>query len=777
MASRNPLVITAALLCHLLLWTSLVTSQALRPARPGEPGEEVVISAREQQKQGSVYTLRGNVAINFRHYLLKADEVTYDESTGQITATGHVTFLGGPHDESLQASHGTYNVHSDTGEFYDVVGTTGVRFRGQQVILTTSNPFSFTGQRVEKLGRDTYVVHHGSVTSCELPNPKWTFQVTRAVVQVGEDAKLYHATFRMKGVPLFYFPFVQHPVERLGRQSGFLLPTIGQSNRKGAIIGDAYYWAINRSVDTTLGAEYYTKIGWAPHGEFRARPTESSFVNLKVFSVIDHRFRQGGQEVRLDAESRFPLGFRGVVAADYLSSFVFRVAFAESFTEAVNSEVKSVAFASRSRDGFFLNVMGARYQNFQSTAFGDLIMILHAPSLEAASVDRPVRGTPLYWSFEAAGGGVSRREPTFVTANLVGRFDVRPEISLPVTSHGWSFRPAAAVRETIYSQCLRFSGTEGDRCGGLSGVTDIGTPISRAINRNAYEFDVEMRPPALARIFDRPLFGSRLKHTIEPRIVYRYVTGVNHFPDIIRFDERDVLSDTNEVEYGFTTRLYAKPNGGSEANPAPSREIVSWEVAQKYFADQSFSGALVAGRRNVFTTTADFTGIAFLTEPRPFSPIISRLRLDVTRASDVQWNLDYDTKKGYINASTLLLTHRVGEYFVAGSHAFLHAPGEVIVSNPLQAPQRFNQLRFLVGYGHPNKRGISSAVNLGWDANTRILQYGALQTTYNWDCCGLTFEYRRFALANVRNENQFRFGLTLSNVGTFGTLRKQERLF
>jgi LPS-assembly protein len=347
----------------------------------------------------------------------------------------------------------------------------------------------------------------------------------------------------------------------------------------------------------------------------------------------------------------------------------------------------------------------------------------------------------------------------------VGRFDVRPEVSLPLRWHDWSFRPAVAIRETVYSQGL------------VSGVTDVGTPIDEAVHRNAYEASFELRPPPLARIFDHPVFGSRLKHVIEPRIVYRYVTGVNNFPDIIRFDERDILSDTNEVEYGFTTRLYAK-SAGDEANAAGgSREIASWQVAQKYFGDQTFGGALVPGRRNVFTTTADFSGIAFLTEPRPFSPIISRLRLNLTRATDVQWNMDYDSKKGYINTSTLLVTHRVGEYFVAGSHAFLHAPGEVIVSNPLQAPQRFNQLRFLVGYGHPNKRGISSAVNIGWDANTRILQYGALQTTYNWDCCGITFEYRRFALANVRNENQFRFGLTLANVGTFGTLRKQERLF
>ncbi len=806
MASRTTLVTTVVLLCHVLLVPCLVTSQALRPARPGEPGEQVIIKADEQEKKGDVFTLRREVEITFRHYVLRGDEVVYDEGSGQITATGHVTFVGGPHDEHLEASRATYNVRTDSGEFYDVVGTTGARVQGRQVILTTSNPFSFTGQRVEKRGRDLYVVHGGSVTSCRLPNPKWSFNVGRAVVQVGEDAKLYHATFRMKGIPLFYFPWVQHPVDRLGRQSGFLIPTIGQSSTKGTIIGDAYYWAINRSMDATFGGEYYTRIGWAQHGEFRARPTDTSWLDTKIFSVIDRRAsitpppppptipptppppptNQGGQEVSLDGVSQFPAGFRGVAAVDYLSSFIFRVAFAETLSEAVNSEVKSVAFLSRTHNGFFVNGMGARYQNFQSTTPGDLVMILHAPSIEASSVDRNLPRTPFHWSIDFAGAGVSRSEPSqptdFVT-NLVGRFDVRPEISMPVVWHGWSFRPSASVRDTAYSQCLEFPASQNGECGGKFGVTDIGTPISRAVNRHAYEADFELRAPTLARIFDRPLFGQRLKHTIEPYANYRYVTGVNNFAEIIRFDERDILSDTNEVEYGFITRLYAKPAGSKDANASPaSRDILSWQVAQKYFGDQTFGGALVEGRRNVFTTTVDLTGIAFLTEPRPFSPIISRLRLNLTRATDIQWNLDYDSKKGYINASTLLVGHRMGEWFVAGSQAFLHAPGEVIVTTPEQSPQplnqlRFNQLRFIAGYGHPNKRGLSTAANIGWDANIHTLQYGALQTTYNWDCCGFTVEYRRFLLGNVRNESQFRFGLTLANVGTFGTLRRQERLF
>ncbi len=768
--SRSRLLITAAWVCHLLACAPLVTSQ-LRPARPGQPGEEVTIKVAPggyQEKAGNIYRLRGDVEIRFRKYVLRAAEITYDESTGEVVATGHVTFDGGPHDEHLEASKATYNVNRDTGNFYDVMGTTGAKVQGKHVILTTTNPFSFTGQWVEKLGRDRYVVHHGLVTSCTLPRPKWSFNMERAVVQVGGDARLYHATLRLEHVPIFYFPFVQHPVEKMGRQSGFLIPTIGQSSRKGLILGDSFFWAISRSVDATLGAELYTKIGWAQHGEFRARPSETSYVDAKYFGVLDHRFLQGGEEVRLDAESQFPLGFRGVAAVNYLSSFVFRLAFAESFAQAVNSEVKSAAFLSRTRRGLSLNAMTARYQNFEIGSTGQQIQIkvVHAPGFEVSSVDRQIARTPLYWSFDAAAEGVSRREPDFVTANVVGRFDLHPVVTLPRVWHGWSFRPELGVRQTIYSQRLQ------------SGVVEVGTPLDEAVARKAYEFGFEVRPPALARIFDRPVLGHKLKHTIEPRLVYRYVRGVNNFPDIIRFDARDILSDTNEVEAGFATRLYAKPaNAKDENQPPAAREILSWQVAQKWFADPTFGGAVVNGRRNVFTTTVDFTGIAFLTEPRVFSPIISRLRLNTTPSTDIQWNIDYDSRKGRINASTTLINYRQGEYFVGGSHAFLHAQGEIITPTNVQGLPQFNQLRLLAGYGHPNKRGWSVAANVGWDAGLHFLQYGAFQTTYNWDCCGFTFEYRRFALGSVRNENQYRFGLSLANIGTFGTLRKQERLF
>ena len=153
-------------------------------------------------------------------------------------------------------------------------------------------------------------------------------------------------------------------------------------------------------------------------------------------------------------EDSFAHNFRGVASIDYLSSFVFRLAFNDVFSQAVNSEVKSEAFLSNATRGFFYNGATQRYQNFESTTPGDVITILHAPSFESSSVDHAIGRSPLYWSYDVAAEGLSRSEPSFRTAPLVGRFDVRPTLSLPLVLDGWSVRPELSLRETFYTQQL-----------------------------------------------------------------------------------------------------------------------------------------------------------------------------------------------------------------------------------------------------------------------------------------------------------------------------------
>jgi LPS-assembly protein len=815
MRGRSVLFIITALLCQLLPAAFVVTNGLLARAQAGtsaksnaKPAEPVTIHARQQEKNGDLYTLRGDAEVDYRNWVFRSDLATYNAATGDVTATGHFTMDGGAHDEHIQASHGQYNLQTEKGKFYDVVGTTGLRLRGKRVTLTSSSPFAFSGRMVEKLGPDRYVIHHGTVTSCELPRPKWTFSARRVVVDIGETAKIYDSFFRIKRVPIFYFPFTRHPVEKLPRQSGFLMPTFGTSSRKGTILGDSFYWAINRSMDATLGAELWTARGWAQHGDFRYQPSDNSYFFARYFGVVattksTNVFDQSGRDIQLFGGAYLPHQIRAVGTVDYLSSYVFRLSFAETFTQAINSEVKSAGFLSKNYNGYSFNLLAARYQNFQSTTPNDAVTILHVPSLEASSVDRSVRDTRFFWSFDAAAEGLSRSEPDFHTSAVVGRFDVHPSISYSWIENGWSLRPEVAVRDTYYTHRRLPTG-------------GIGTTITDPVNRRALETSLELRPPAMARIFSRPFLGQRIKHSIEPRVVYRYVRGVENFANIIRFDYRDILSNTNEVEVGLVNRIYGKPlplkcrhpeihpqsaahgpvggitNGvaNSVANGVAStdcssigatpRELFTWQIGAKYFLDRSFGGALVPGQRNVLTTTADFTGITFLTEPRRFSPIISRMRVQPSAQSNVEWSVDYDAKKGQLSSSSTFFDYRIRDMFFSAGHTFLRTPGEIFASTAvpaLPAPSVFNQFRLLAGYGNPNKRGLTAASSVGFDAKVGFAQYVAAQTTYNWDCCGITAEFRRLALGPVRNENQFRFAFTVSNIGTFGTLKRQERIY
>src|SRR5580704_15870920 len=210
MTLRNRFLITAAVLCHLLFVPPLVTSQlpptgaaatapstssgaekaaaaqatpcALAAAAQKEKEDVHTICAIQQEEQGSVYKLHGAVEIYYGIYVLRADEATYNSDTKEATATGHVALDGGPKDDHIRASHGTYNLDLETGRFYDVTGTTGLLFHGNQVILTSTAPFAFTGKIVDKTSPDHYLVYDGTITTCELPHPKWEFDARKISV-------------------------------------------------------------------------------------------------------------------------------------------------------------------------------------------------------------------------------------------------------------------------------------------------------------------------------------------------------------------------------------------------------------------------------------------------------------------------------------------------------------------------------------------------------------------------------------------------------------------
>jgi len=754
------------------------------PARPSRslplpggvrPGEPIVIQAdqiRATLTAGHrLYQADGAVTIDVADLRLSADHMSYDSGTGEATAVGHVAFDSESEHTHIEGARASYNFTASTGEFDDFHGVSGLQLRGRQATAFTNNPLVFSGSKLLRLGVEHYRLLDGSVTSCALPNPKWELTASQADIELGKNAKLYHATFHFFDLPVFYAPFLTHSTTREGRHSGVLVPVISKSNIKGYIVGDSFYWAAARNLNITAGGEYYSARGWADHLAIEGLPTRNSAFNLQLDGVLDRglalsngaRLRQGGQELRLSGNHESESGFRSVIDVDYISSYLYRLVFNNSFADAINSEAISTAFTEKESDGRDFAVVAHRYQDFLGTSPHASLSLASLPSADWNAYAQPASGSlPIYFSWDATAGLLDRSEPGFATG-LMSRMDVSPEMTVPVHTPAGDFTADVSVRSSYYSE----------KQDAASAITSASPPqlIAGSLWRNSADADLEWRPPAIERVFDSPSFwpGHRLKHVFEPDFAYHFTGGVDDPNEIIRFDERDILADTSEIEYGFTNRLLA---AGSQ--PGQSRELVSWTVEQKYFFDPTFGGALLPGARNLFLTTELLSPFDVEALPLRFSPLSSVVRVSPFANFDGEWRLDYDSHDHQVAASAFTGDFHFGKAFFSGSHYLLRPPPGIALATSVT---QFNQLRLAAGYGNAAAPGNSLAAAAAYDAATGRLQYTTLQASHNWDCCGFSLEYRRFSLASVRRENQFLISITLSNVATFGNLKRQDRLF
>src|SRR5438445_542585 len=116
-------------------------------------------------------------------------------------------------------------------------------------------------------------------------------------------------------------------------------------------------------MDATIGAQFMSRRGVLERGEFRAKPFENTSISYAYFGVDDRgllnpdgtRSPQGGEQQRVEIQSLFRGGWRFVTDYNQLSSLTFRLAFADSIGEAVNSEVRSAIFVTNNFRGFSLN--------------------------------------------------------------------------------------------------------------------------------------------------------------------------------------------------------------------------------------------------------------------------------------------------------------------------------------------------------------------------------------------------------------------------------------
>jgi LPS-assembly protein len=739
-----------------------------RTPHPGAPEQNIVnISATRQEVDGPWRRFRGAVRLETSDSLLTADEVDYNDDTKDAVARGHVHFEHYVNGDIMDCDHAEYNTDDETGKFYIVHGTSPAKVQSRPGILTSSNPFYFEGKWAERI-ESKYVLHDGFITDCKVPKPWWRLTGPKFDIVPNQRALAYRTIFRIRGMPLFYAPVLYKSLKKNPRKSGLLTPNIGHSTTRGYMVGGGYYWAINRSYDLTYRGQYFTERGVAHDVGFRGKVRPGTDISATIYGVNDKGLKQDDGSVQkasgfnLVADARSDLGhgwfFRGQL--NYLSSFLFRQTFTESFHEAVNTESHSVGYLAKHWSTWGVNAVVQRDENFLDVGPRDKILIRKLPEVEFLSREREISHSivPLYFSLDSTAGLVDRDQPDpaivdetlppplrLQTRRYVDRLDIYPHISTAFHWKGFDIFPTFGVRETEYGSSIRNNQV-----------------IGADVLRNAREVNIELIPPPLARIYKAPkwLGNDRVKHVIELRAKYRLVDGIDNFNNIVRFDEVDLMSNTNEVQIHLTNRLYVKNKDGNV------NEALTWELSQSRYFDPTFGGAVIAGQRNVVESESDLTGFAFLNGPRTYSPVESTLRYQ--QRLGVEWRSDYDPLYGHIVNSGVTVDGRFAKYFVSVGHTQVR-------SDPiLTAPS--NQFRSTVGWGDPNRRGWNAGFSVYYDYKKSVMQFATTQVTYNTDCCGLSVQYRKLNFG-TRDETQFRVAFAISNVATFGTLKRQERIF
>ncbi len=715
------------------------------------------LEADRQRKVGPMYYADGNVVFRYGAATLEADHLSYNEKTRHVELTGHVRleYRG----QTIEAASGWYDLATGKGAFEDVRGAIRATRSPNSALLVSPNPLSFAARRVERLNDETYVVHNAWLTVCDPKRPKWKFYTRRAVMQVNRSVTLHGADFRMFSIPLFYLPYAKLAIGKNLRESGFLIPDVGESSLKGFVLGDSYYWAPTNWMDMTLGGQYFSSRGWSERASLRATPAKNVRFSASYFGVSDRGFagpggvtiRQGGYDAHEELSALFGDGWRLAADLNQLSSLQFRLAFSETFSQAVNPEVRSSAFVARHFDGYSLDFAALNYNNFLTISPEQSVVVRRAPEARFSSIDRPLfRHVPLYFGFDLFADAMHRSEsglPATDTGPAVQRTEAAPSLTLPLHWGPW-----LGVTSRFVARTTRYGARQEPN----------GQVINSPLDRTTEELTIDVRPPSLAREWGSS--DSRWKHVIEPDFEYRDVNGVNDFSQIIPFTQDETLTDTNEIEYSITQRLFHRSASGSAS------QLVSWKVAQKYFFDPTFGGALVPGQRNVFQALDSLTPFAFADRARSFSPVISDLRITPGGRWDIQFRQDVDPIRGKLVATgTLVKIRPWRETFLTLAHFDVH-------TNPLLQP-RSNQIRSLAGFGDMSRQGWNASFGISYDARQQLFQNQIAEIGYNGSCCGIAFEYRRLALGPLRTENQFRIALQIANIGTFGNIGRREKIF
>lgn len=588
MLLRRPYSLSSLIWSVALLQAVPLYAQAV-PEPAQKVGSEVQITADslKVEEKGARIEASGNVEIKRREMTLKADQVRLDRQTQQAEARGKVSV-----DDpawKLKAEAVEFNLEQETATIE------------QGDIFVEAGHLSMSGRRIQKLSGQTYHIDEGFFTTClcESGPPTWRISAAEMDLRREGEAVLRGGTFYLMDVPIFYLPYAYFPL-RTERQTGFLFPKFGSSNREGFKFEQPFFWAISKSTDATFGVDIESRARAGLFGELRTVLNRNARAEIG-FSYFNEGLRKDESRSvgdRTIADQDIPKN-RWSVVGDHRhasptgwKSYSDIAAFSDDlFLREIDSfvvdsprerELRSSRYAS-SRFGFLRDWSDMSFRGdwafHQDFIQPDKTTLQKTPQLLFRG-RRALGQSPVELRWRAEGVNYLRKEGADGL-----RLDLRPELFVPFQLYPYllgSFD--VALRETAYHLYQN----------------------ETVFDRNSSRELVEMRGKfgtSLGRVYD--LGGStlaKMKHAIEPEISYLFVPRVRD-RDIPIFDGADRINRRNVATFSLTNRLWGKfvqgPAGLSQerdvelvnaAAVGEIREMGSLRLALSYDVDKERKG-------------------------------------------------------------------------------------------------------------------------------------------------------------------------------------------
>jgi LPS-assembly protein len=521
-----------------------------------ESGEVSVVADQfETVGSDNLLVATGNVEVTRGPARLLADRVELNRATGDAVASGRVTFYDG--DERLTGKRMDFNIKTGTGVIYEGEAHAPPYYR-------------VAGERIERLGDSVYRVQKGVFTTCEDDSPSWSFHMGTANADMEDWVWGTNASFWVKAIPIIpFFPIFAAPL-RKDRQSGFLTPVFGSSSRKGAFGEVPFYWVISDSMDATISAGFYSKLGFGGSAEYRyvlSQDQKGSIGGALVYESFKNGAVRGygsaKQEWRLMPGLSVTADLNGVtddhVLRDYASDLHRRSA----------QRAESNFFVTKTWTNW--NLVGRVYW-YQDLTVERPVELQRVPEITLQGVRQTLPGLPGFlYQVDSSAVNFLRWQ-----GSDGARLDVHPVVSRPIPLAGYlTVTPFVGGRTTAYSTTVTGNHVP------VSGPPPVEDTNGEWRVRELLEYGSDAESRA-ARVY--PLDGfagfSALLHSIEPRAHYIRIVGHN-FYGLPQWTNIDLIPEANWFEYSLTNRLRAR-TVSSEESEATRLDLVRLVVANAY---------------------------------------------------------------------------------------------------------------------------------------------------------------------------------------------------